>query len=102
MKAVEVPARFSSGGRESVPCGPGLAVPCERREALLAVLAGLSAGSPILAMPATREREVARAWWHQGWQLGFEGLMLNHEGGAYRAAARDWRKLRYDGPYALE
>ncbi len=53
-------------------------------------------------MPATREREVARAWWHQGWQLGFEGLMLNHEGGAYRAAARDWRKLRYDGPYALE
>ncbi|MEU5834526.1 ATP-dependent DNA ligase [Streptomyces diacarni] len=73
----------------------------ERRARLLGLLTSLAPDTPILPMPATSDYDVARAWWNQGQELGIEGLIAKHVHGSYRAAARDWRKIKYGSPCGL-
>lgn len=64
------------------------------RATLLRLLANVE--PPVMPVPATRDRTVAREWWRQGPALGLEGLVIKNVNGVYRGGRRDWLKVKHD------
>ncbi|MFI1535526.1 ATP-dependent DNA ligase [Streptomyces anandii] len=68
----------------------------ERRGAMLDVLAGLPSGSPVQAVSATDDVEVARAWYASLHDIGVEGVVAKLATSTYRAGRSSaWRKARH-------
>ncbi|MFJ6085114.1 DNA ligase [Streptomyces sp. NPDC092369] len=68
----------------------------ERRQALLDVLGDLPRPTPIQAVSATDDLEVAQAWYDTLQDTGVEGVVAKLGSSAYRAGrSSSWRKIRH-------
>ncbi|MFG2425223.1 DNA ligase [Streptomyces sp. NPDC048448] len=68
----------------------------ERRAALLDVLSGLPANSPIQAVSATSDRHTALTWYNTLQDQGVEGLVAKRAASPYRAdRSGAWQKIRH-------
>ncbi|MET7816078.1 DNA ligase [Streptomyces sp. NPDC005395] len=81
----------------ALPTGDVRARPYEERRALmLDVLAGLPSPSPIQAVSATDDVEVAQAWYENLADAGIEGVVAKLGSSPYRAGrSSSWRKVRH-------
>ncbi|WP_437033413.1 ATP-dependent DNA ligase [Streptomyces sp. enrichment culture] len=68
----------------------------ERRALMLYVVAGLPEGSPIQAVSATEDVEVARVWYETLAGSGVEGVVAKSGRSPYRAGrSSSWKKVRH-------
>ncbi|MCX5239772.1 DNA ligase [Streptomyces prunicolor] len=81
----------------ALPSGDVRARPyVERRGLLLDVLESLSRPSPIQAVSATDDAEVAQAWYDTLQDTGVEGVVCKLAGSPYRPGrSSSWRKVRH-------
>ncbi|MFD6597673.1 ATP-dependent DNA ligase [Streptomyces coelicoflavus] len=81
----------------ALPTGDVRARPYEQRRALiLDVLAGLPSPSPIQAVSATDDVEVARVWYDRLVASGVEGVVAKLGSAPYRAGrSSSWKKVRH-------
>ncbi|MFD8765039.1 ATP-dependent DNA ligase [Streptomyces mirabilis] len=68
----------------------------ERRAALLSLLAGLPANTPIQAVSATTDRDTALTWYTTLHHQGVEGIVAKRTTSPYRAGRTGgWQKIRH-------
>ncbi|MFE6632194.1 DNA ligase [Streptomyces rochei] len=68
----------------------------ERRALMLDMVAGLPEGSPIQAVSATEDVEVARVWYETLTGSGVEGVVAKSGRSPYRAGrSSSWKKVRH-------
>ncbi|WP_346150962.1 ATP-dependent DNA ligase [Streptomyces labedae] len=81
----------------SLPTGDVRGRPYEERRALmLDMVAGLPKGSPIQAVSATEDVEVARVWYETLTGSGVEGVVAKSGRSPYRAGrSSSWKKVRH-------
>lgn len=81
----------------SLPTGDVRGRPYEERRALmLDMVAGLPEGSPIQAVSATEDVEVARVWYETLTGSGVEGVVAKSGRSPYRAGrSSSWKKVRH-------
>lgn len=80
----------------SLPTGDVRGRPYEERRALmLDVVAGLPEGSPIQAVSATEDVEVARGWYETLTGSRVEGVVAKSGRSPYRAGRSSWKKVRH-------
>jgi bifunctional non-homologous end joining protein LigD len=81
----------------ALPSGDVRARPyAERRGLLLDVLESVSRPSPIQAVSATDDVEVAQAWYDTLGEAGVEGVVAKLAGSPYRPGrSSSWRKVRH-------
>ncbi len=80
----------------SLPTGDVRARPYEERALMLDMVAGLPEGSPIQAVSATEDVEVARVWYETLTGSGVEGVVAKSGRSPYRAGrSSSWKKVRH-------
>jgi ATP-dependent DNA ligase len=95
--AAQRPAHYIAFDALQLPSGDARPRPySERRAALLSLLAGLPANTPIQAISATTDRDTALTWYNTLHQ-GVEGIVAKRTTSPYRAGrtGTSWLKIRH-------
>ncbi|MFF2519140.1 DNA ligase [Streptomyces sp. NPDC058086] len=95
--ATQRPAHYIAFDALQLPSGDIRPRPySERRAALLSLLAGLPASTPIQAVSATTDRDTALTWYNTLHDQGVEGIVAKRTTSPYRAGrAGAWLKIRH-------
>ncbi|MEU8911118.1 ATP-dependent DNA ligase [Streptomyces mirabilis] len=91
------PAHYIAFDALQLPSGDARPRPySERRAALLSLLAGLPANTPIQAVSATTDRDTALTWYNTLHHQGIEGIVAKRTTSPYRAGRTGaWLKIRH-------
>ncbi|MFD8222303.1 DNA ligase [Streptomyces sp. NPDC059697] len=95
--AAQRPAHYIAFDALQLPSGDVRPRPySERRAALLTLLAGLPANTPIQAVSATTDRDTALTWYDILHDQGVEGIVAKRVASPYRAGRTGgWQKIRH-------
>ncbi|SFH20765.1 ATP-dependent DNA ligase, partial [Streptomyces mirabilis] len=95
--AAQRPAHYIAFDALQLPSGDIRPRPySERRAALLKLLAGLPANTPIQAVSATTDRDTALTWYNTLHSQGIEGIVAKRAASPYRAGRTGgWQKIRH-------
>jgi ATP-dependent DNA ligase len=96
--AAQRPAHYIAFDALQLPSGDARPRPySERRAALLSLLAGLPANTPIQAISATTDRDTALTWYNTLHHQGVEGIVAKRTTSPYRAGrtGTSWLKIRH-------